>query len=109
MIEFDLIPIPNQEFMILLDNQSCVVNIYQRAGRLYLDLYMDGDAVQVGSLLQPKAPTITRSDCPFKGNIRIVDTQSKPQYQAIPTYQELGSRFKVYYLSESEELQVAKY
>ena len=51
MIELDLSPIPNQEFMMVLDRQSCVINIYQRAGRVYLDLFMDGEPVQVGSLL----------------------------------------------------------
>ena len=109
MIELDLSPIPNQEFMMVLDRQSCVINIYQRAGRVYLDLFMDGEPVQVGSLLQPKAPTITRADCPFKGNFRVVDSQSAPDKQKMPTYEELGTRFKVFYLSEQEEAQVAKY
>ncbi len=109
MIDLDLSPLPNQEFTTVLDKQSCVINIYQRAGRLYLDLFMDGEPIQTGALLQPKQPTITRSDCPFKGNFRIVDRQSTPDEQQMPTYQELGSRFTFHYLTEDEERKVAKY
>ncbi len=94
---------------MLLNDQSCVINIYQRNGRLYLDLFMDGEAMQTGSLLQPKAPTITRTGCPFKGNFRVVDIQSTPEGQKMPRYEELGSRFKVYYLTPDEERQCAKY
>ncbi len=109
MIDLDLSPLPNQEFTTVLDKQSCVINIYQRAGRLYMDLFKDGEAVQTGCLLQPKEPTITRSDSPFKGNFRIVDTQSEPEKQQMPTYQELGTRFTFHYLTEEEERQVARY
>lgn len=109
MIDLDLSPLPNQEFSTVLDKQSCVINIYQRAGRLYLDLFMDGEPIQTGCLLQPKQPTITRSDSPFKGNFRIVDRQSLPYEQQMPKYEELGSRFTFHFLTEDEEREVAQY
>lgn len=109
MIKFDVEPDPNQEFMMLLDGQSCTVNIYERDNRLYMDLYMDGEAVQLGSMLQPRAPTVTRTDRKFRGNIRVVDMSSEPDKQAMPFYQGLGSRFEIYYLTSEEEKQVARY
>lgn len=109
MIKFDLDPDPNQEFMILLDGQSCTINIYDRDGLLYLDLYKDGEPVQLGSLLQPREPTVTRTDRDFRGNIRVVDMGNEPDRQCMPFYQGLGGRFEVYYLTAQEEKEVARY
>ena len=109
MTELPVTPEPNQEFMIILDGQSCTVNIYQLYGRVYLDLFKDSYPVQTGVRLQPMAPSITRACSGFKGNIRVIDTLSTPDTQSDPYYEGLGTRFRVFYLSDDEEQEIAQH
>lgn len=107
-IQIPLSALPNQELLIVLGEQRCTLHVFDRGGRLYLDLYCDYNPVQLGAICLPFCPIITATGRGFIGQLRIIDKLTKPQAQAIPYYQGLGSRFFMYYLSAQEEAQIGK-
>lgn len=109
MINVPLSALPNQELLMFLDRQNCTINVYQRGARLYLDLFLNMEPIQRGAIILPKAPIITRVSHGFKGQFRMIDLKSKPDKPQIPNYRELGTKFYLFYLSETEEQSGAKY
>lgn len=105
MVQIPLIAVPNQELNIILNGQSCTIAIYQRSEHVYLDLYVGSELIRQGSLCIPTAPILSKP-CNFSGQLYIVDFDSQPSNQANPNYTELGSRFKLYYVTEDEEAQI---
>lgn len=106
MIEVPLIAVPNQQLNIILNDQNCTIAIYQRDTRMYLDLFVGQTPIRKGMICLPFAPIISKP-CNFSGQLRIVDILSSPQSQQPPEYSELGTRYKLYYLSPEEESQVS--
>lgn len=105
--QIPLSPVPNQELTIMLGaNQRCVVHVYDRLGRLYLDLVCNNEPVQYGAICLPFAPIITAVGRPFVGQLRIIDRLTRPHAQTIPHYEGLGTRYFMYYLPQDEEAQL---
>lgn len=102
MIKIPLSQLPDQEFVIVLAKQNCTIHLYQRGGRMYLDLQVGQTQVQQGALVIPKTSLISVSNCVFSGQLRIIDTKRTPFEQEPPHYSELGSRFVLYYLTDAE-------
>ena len=102
MVRIPLSAIPNQEFNIVLAGQNCTINIYQRDVYMYLDLYVASEVVQRGALVCPLTSIITVSNNLFKGALYIVDNDKPSLEQQMPEYSGLGSRYQLYYLTESE-------
>ena len=94
--------------MIVLDEQRCTLHVYDRLGRLYVDLYCDYEPVQLGAICLPFAPIITAMGRPFLGQLRITDQLAKPKAQTIPHYAGLGTRYFMYYLTPEEEVNFAR-
>ena len=109
MTVIPLSALPNQEFWIILDGQHCVINLYQRSGRMYMDLSTPESIVQKGALVMPRTPIITAYSNGFKGQLYIRDTARPPQFQEAPVYDGLGSRFELCYLTDYEVKEIAKY
>lgn len=109
MIEIPLSQDPNQELQIILDKQNCTIQVFQRAGHVYLSLKVGNTTIQNGALCIPKTGIIAQPQADFKGQFRIIDSQSQPFNQSDPEYKEFGTRFKLFYLSEEEESENAKY
>lgn len=91
----------NQEFSILLDGQNCVIALYQRGERMYLDLSVGGEWVRRGAVCLPKT-SILGDQAKFSGALRVMDTLSTPERQAPPQWEALGERWKFVYLSAEE-------
>lgn len=106
MIEIPLIAVPNQQLNIILNDQNCTIAIYQRDTRMFLDLFVGQNAVRKGMICLPFAPIISKP-CDFSGQLRVIDSLSSPQAQQPPEYSELGTRYKLYYLSPEEEAQIS--
>ena len=104
MMQIPLSALPNQVLSIVLNEQNCTLQLRARGYLLYLDLLVNNQPVQYGALVLPKTPIITVSNSCFQGQLRLIDSKSKPNQPRLPTYPELGTRFFLYYLSPDEEL-----
>lgn len=108
MIQIPLSALPNQILSIVLNEQNCRLQVRARGHALYLDLEVNNQPVQYGALMIPKAPLITVSNTTFHGQLRLIDSKSKPDYPRAPYYQGLGTRFLLYYLTPEEELSLTQ-
>ena len=68
---------------------------------MFLDLYIDDEAIVEGAIVQPKTGII-QSPSKFKGQLYIVDVINPADMPKQPNYTELGDRFELVYLTETE-------
>ena len=109
MLEIPLNQVPNQQFNVVLKEQDCTIHLYQRNTRLYMDLFLDGVALRYGAVCLPHSDIVAHP-YPFSGRLVFADTLSKPAEQMPPQYAELGTRYKLYYLTDEEAAEIdAKY
>jgi hypothetical protein len=93
--------IPNQTLQVQLSGQACVLNIYQLAYGLFMDVYV-GNSLIVASVICENLNRIVRDlYLGFVGDFVFVDTQggSNPQD---PIYTGLGARYQLVYLEASD-------
>ena len=93
--------LPNQDFQVILDEQNCSIHLYQKGDHMFLDLYVDDETIVEGAIVQPKIGII-QSPSKFKGQLYIVDTANPSDMSKQPVYSELGDRFELVYLTETE-------
>ena len=86
--------IPNQTLSIVLNNQSCSIHLYQRGEYLYLDLTVEGTPVRQGAICLPHLNIPLYDHPDFTGIIYFVDLKGQ---QAVPSYDQLGTRFILVY------------
>ncbi len=101
MLEIPLINFPNQELLITLDSQNCTISIYQRDDYTFLDLIVGQEAIVQGAICMPLT-SIIQKPANFKGQLFLWDSSSPDTAQALARYQDLGTRFKLMYVSEDE-------
>lgn len=90
--------VPSQTVTVLLDEQYCQINVYQKAYGLFVDLYIN-NALVIGGVIAQNLNRIVRSSyLGFSGDLAFVDTQGTDD----PHYSDLGGRFSLLYLSEDE-------
>lgn len=93
--------LPAQRFQVQLAGQSCTIKLYQRFGKMYLDLYVGEQLICAGALCQFWADILQIRTPDFVGFLRWLDMEG----QAAPTFDGIGSRyFLVYFESEADEL-----
>ena len=105
MLEIPLNQVPNQQFNVVLEEQDCTIHLYQRNARLYMDLFLDGVALRYGAVCLPHLDIVAHP-YPFAGRLVFADTLSKPAQQQPPQYAELGTRYKLYYLTDEEAAEI---
>lgn len=89
---------PNQTLTVLLANQNCRINVYQRFFGLYVDLAVGAVPIFNGVVAQ-QANRLKRYDyLPFVGDLAFFDTQGKTN----PSYTGLGSRYQLVYLEAAD-------
>jgi hypothetical protein len=99
MIEIQLSKNPNQTQTTAQNRQQCRINLHtQMDGNLYFDLLVAGVPFVQYVICQNKTLLVGRSYLGFIGDFYFVDTQGDSD----PTYDGLGARFKLFYLSASE-------
>ena len=90
-----LTPVPSQSFNIALNNQACSINLYDKGGLLFIDLYVN-DAIVVGGTLCCNRKRIVRDAyLGFIGDLSFIDNQGSSD----PAYADLGTRFDLYYFT----------
>lgn len=89
----------SQSFAVLLANQNCRIDIYQKSTGLFLNLYVGGSLI-IGGVICLNLVRIVRSlYLGFVGDLAFYDTQSGT---ADPIYTDLGTRFVLLYIEASE-------
>ena len=101
MLEIPLNNVPNQQFNVVLNEQDCTIHLYQRNTRLYMDLFLDGEALRYGAVCLPHIDIVAQP-YPFNGMLMFVDALSEPAKQMPPQYAELGTRYQLFYLTDEE-------
>lgn len=101
MLELPVSAFPNQNFQVILNNQNCTINLYQRKESLYMDLFVGDKEIGRGMICLPTV-SIPMFNTNFIGKIFVVDEWSEPKFQEPPKWNGLGDRWKFYYLDEND-------
>lgn len=93
--------IPNQTLQVQLGNQACILNIYQLAFGLFMDVAVGAQPIVDGIIAQNRNRIVRSHYFGFVGDFVFVDTQGDTD----PIYTGLGGRYQLVYLA-TEELPV---
>lgn len=91
--------IPNQQFTVTLDGQICQIRLYWRYDHLYCDLNVQDEVICTGVLCVTNEFILQQPKLNFSGNLLFVD---KEGHGVQPDYKELGTRFVLCFVPESE-------
>ena len=98
MLIIPLSPIPSQTLTTTLANQICQLNVYQKFYGVFVDLYVNNSLI-IGGVIAQNLNRIVRSIyLGFSGDFCFIDTQGTDD----PTYDGLGSRWQLAYLTEDD-------
>lgn len=95
-------PVPSQTVSVMLNNQACTINVYQKAAHLYVDLLVN-NALIIGGVIAENLNVIVRSAyLGFIGDLAFYDTQpSTITGPNDPVYTGLGSRYVLEYYQDA--------
>lgn len=93
MQQIPLQAVPSQQLQVVLGGQNCQIAIYQKTQGMFVDL----NDISAG-ILARNGVRLTNNYSGFSGNLIIIDTEGEDD----PTYEGLGSRFQLVYLTEAE-------
>ena len=99
MLIIPLSAVPSQKIKVVLGDQDCEISVLTRGSRLYLDLSVNGVAVQQGALLLDSVSAIQVPTRVFSGTLAMVDTQGN----AAPRWSGLGDRWRLCYWGAGED------
>ncbi len=91
-------PVPSQSTKVVLGGQNCQILIYQKPQGCFVDINADGVDVVVGIIARDAVPLVCREYTGFIGNLLFIDTQGSSD----PSYEGLGSRWSLVYLTVEE-------
>jgi hypothetical protein len=98
MQEIPLQAIPSQSSKVVLAAQNCQILVYQKPQGVFVDLNVDGVDIVAGVIARDAVPLVCREYAGFAGNLLFIDTQGSSD----PSYDGLGSRFNLVYLTAEE-------
>ena len=101
MQQIPINPVPNQTLQVVLNGQSCVLNIYQLVTGLFIDVYVNDELIIGGVICQNLNSIVRDAYLGFSGDLSFLDTQSQTDPQD-PIYTGLGARFELWYLSPTD-------
>lgn len=99
MIVVPLQPIPAQSFSVSLGGQACRITLYQKGNYFYADLTSGANVVVQGRMVLNSVWIVRYVYLGLVGDLVMFDTQGKNDS---PTYDGLGSRYRLYYLAPDE-------
>lgn len=93
--------VPNQTLQVQLGGQPCVLNIYQLAYGLFMDVYVSNSLIVAGVICENLNRIVRDLYLGFVGDFVFVDTQGAMNPQD-PVYTGLGSRYQLIYLEATD-------
>ena len=95
MLEVPLNAVPSQKLSVTLANQPCQLSVYTLAdGALYMDVLLNGIAIAQGVPCLNNNKIVRAAYMGFVGDFMFTDSQGSND----PTYDGLGSRYRLIYL-----------
>lgn len=100
-------PNPNQTVQVVLSNQACTLNIYQKSTGLFMDVLVD-DVLIIGGVICQNLNRIVRSlYLGFIGDFAWVDVQGTVDANGIavgtdPVYTGFGTQYFLIYATPDE-------
>ena len=91
--------VPNQSFNIVLNEQNCIIHLYQRGDYMYIDITVDGTPIRQGAMCLVDIDILNYPLLGFTGVLFFSDLLGK---YGTPNYKELGSRYVLFYITEDE-------
>lgn len=88
--------------LITLDEQDCKIALYERNGRMFLDLTVNGQVIQQGAIVQSGMGIIQVATAAFAGQLVVVDTGTQAMHQQPPRYEGLDSSWILLFMSAEE-------
>lgn len=98
MLIVPLQAVPNQTLAVLLSNQACQLNVYQKAFGLYMDVLVSNKLIIGGVICQNLNRIVRSLYFGFQGDFWFSDQQGTSD----PDYTGLGTRFVLQYLEPSD-------
>ena len=89
---------PSQTVSVVLDGQSCRVNVYQKSTGFYFDLLKNGQTIVSCRICRDRVRLIRYEYLGFYGDLFFFDVQGLND----PAYTGLGDRYLLAYLTKSE-------
>lgn len=99
MIAIPLQSIPAQAFNVSLGGQACRVVLYQKGDFFFMDLTANNAVVVQGRMVLNSVWIVRYAYLGMIGDLVMFDTQGTDNS---PTYDGLGSRYQLYYLTPDE-------
>src|SRR5882762_632794 len=98
MLIIPLKAVPNQTLAVLLNNQACQLNIYQKAFGLFMDVLVSNRLIIGGVICQNYNRIVRSVYLGFQGDFLFADQQGDSD----PDYTGLGTRFVLEYIEPSD-------
>jgi hypothetical protein len=95
-------PVPNQTLQVQLGQQPCVINVYQQAYGLFVDLYVGNSLIECGVIAQNLNRIVRDGYLGFVGELAFLDSQATGDLATDPIYTGLGSRYQLLYFEPSD-------
>lgn len=99
MIVIPLQPIPAQAFTVSLDGQPCRIALYQKGDYFYVDIAINGVTIVQGRMVLNNVWIVRYAYLGVTGDLFILDTMGTDDS---PSYEGLGTRYKLYYATAQE-------
>lgn len=90
--------IPSQSLSVVLEQQNCQLNVYQKTTGLFFDLSVDGNPIATTVICRNVARLLLRPYTGFVGDFTFIDTQGDTD----PDYIGLGTRYFMLYLAPAD-------
>ncbi len=103
-----LVSAPSQWFSVLLDNQMCQINVYDKTSpyfmmssgtALYLDLYVNNELIIGGVVCQCNNRIVRQAYLGFLGDLFFCDNAGRGRD---PVWEGLGVDYSLIYLTQEE-------
>lgn len=95
-----LAAIASQTLKVVLAQQSCVLNIYQKSTGLFMDVILEGETILAGVLCRDRVRCVRQGYLGFSGDLAFMDTQGAEDAY----FQGLGSRWVLMYLEPGDPI-----
>lgn len=98
MQQISIQPIPSQQLQTVLNGQNCQIAIYSKRQGIFVDLNSNGVDISIGVIARNGIPLVPTAYLGFLGTLLFIDTQGVSD----PTFDGLGSRYQLVYMTASE-------
>lgn len=95
MLTIPLTNTPSQSLSIILNDQTCRINVYQKNDDVFLDLFVSDVPIVQTVICRDRIRIVRYEYLGFIGDLAFMDTHGTSN----PNFSEFGTRFKLVYIS----------